>query len=159
MNSIIKRAFWDGSAITSKTIKHNNVRLVFGSNPHGNHGAGVAKIAHLYWGAVYYKGRGLYGDSYALVIKNLRPNYFEKETGLVYEKTGYKSISKELIKNNIKELYAHCNENPNYRYVVPYLFSNRNLNGYSTSELSDLFLSDLDVPINIVFHNSWKKFF
>ena len=88
----INRAFWSGNVITHNKEKHHKVRLVFGSNPHGNHGLGLAKVAHLYWGAIYYNGRGLQGNSYALVTKNLRLNYKEKSTNLVYTKPGNKSV-------------------------------------------------------------------
>lgn len=47
--------------------------FVFGSNLAGRHGAGAAKQA-LKWGALYGRGRGLCGQTYALPTKdqNLR---------------------------------------------------------------------------------------
>ena len=50
-----------------------NTIFVFGSNPEGRHGAGSAKIAMNYWGAVYGQGEGLQGRSYALPTTELRP--------------------------------------------------------------------------------------
>jgi len=44
--------------------------LVFGSNTAGIHGAGAAKVAHEHFGAVWGKGSGLYGDSYAIPTKD-----------------------------------------------------------------------------------------
>jgi len=44
--------------------------LVFGSNLSGIHGAGAAKVAHEQFGAIWGKGSGLYGDSYAIPTKD-----------------------------------------------------------------------------------------
>lgn len=156
---IKKRAFWSGTEITEKKANHENIILVFGSNPHGNHGFGMAKIAHLHWGAKYYNGRGRQGDAYALVTKNLRPMYYEKRTGLTYSKTGTRSVPLDWIKNNIKELYSYCHENPELKFLIPYILNSKNLNGYSTAEIVELFINQNDVPINVVFHTSWKKYF
>lgn len=43
--------------------------FVFGSNLSGIHGAGSAKQAYMYHGAVRGQGEGLQGDSYALPTK------------------------------------------------------------------------------------------
>lgn len=44
--------------------------FVFGSNFAGIHGAGAAALAHKKFGAVWKKGVGLYGQSYALPTKD-----------------------------------------------------------------------------------------
>ena len=49
----------------TKPINPNTI-FVFGSNLAGRHGAGAAKAAHDYYGAVYGVGEGLTGRSYAL---------------------------------------------------------------------------------------------
>ncbi len=46
--------------------------FVFGSNREGRHGKGAALHARLHHGAVYGQARGLQGDSYAIVTKELR---------------------------------------------------------------------------------------
>ena len=43
--------------------------FVFGSNEAGRHGKGAAKQA-LKWGAVYFQGIGLFGQTYAIPTKN-----------------------------------------------------------------------------------------
>jgi hypothetical protein len=67
--------------ITPTLITHlrKNQIFVFGSNLAGRHGAGAAKTA-LQWGAVYGKGVGLQGQTYALPTKdnNLRTLSLEK---------------------------------------------------------------------------------
>lgn len=44
--------------------------FVFGSNLAGRHGAGSAKAARKYHGAIYGQGEGLQGDSYAIPTKD-----------------------------------------------------------------------------------------
>jgi hypothetical protein len=44
--------------------------FVFGSNLAGRHGAGAAKTAYEIYGAVYGKGKGLHGRSYAIPTKD-----------------------------------------------------------------------------------------
>lgn len=53
--------------ISPKWIKHleENDIFVFGSNLEGKHGGGAAKLA-MDWGAVWGKGVGLYGQTYAI---------------------------------------------------------------------------------------------
>lgn len=50
------------------------VIFVFGSNRQGIHGAGAAREALEYWGAIYGQAKGLQGNSYAIVTKELRKN-------------------------------------------------------------------------------------
>jgi len=49
--------------------------FVFGSNSEGRHGLGAAREALLCWGARYGQARGLQGDSYSIVTKELRPDW------------------------------------------------------------------------------------
>ena len=48
----------------------NRKIFVFGSNRAGRHGAGAAKHAVDHYGAVYGKGQGLQGQSYAIPTKD-----------------------------------------------------------------------------------------
>ena len=45
--------------------------FVFGSNTEGRHGAGAALYARQHHGAIYGQARGLQGNSYAIVTKDL----------------------------------------------------------------------------------------
>ena len=47
--------------------------FVFGSNLAGRHGAGAALDAKKRWGAIYGRGEGLQGQSYALPTKDATP--------------------------------------------------------------------------------------
>jgi hypothetical protein len=69
--------------------------FVFGSNPEGRHGAGAAKTAATQFGAKYWIGEGLVGNSYALPTKDLR----------VKKNRGLRSISPKDIVNNIRSMY------------------------------------------------------
>lgn len=57
-----------------KTIKEllPNQIFVFGSNLAGVHGAGAARQAMVKFGAVYGRGQGLQGQSYAIPTKDFR---------------------------------------------------------------------------------------
>jgi len=48
----------------------NNLIFVFGSNLYGYHGAGAAKFALEYHGAIMGQGIGLQGNSYAIPTKD-----------------------------------------------------------------------------------------
>ena len=57
-----------------KGLKENEV-FVFGSNKQGRHGKGAALTARTKFGAIYGQARGLQGQSYAIVTKELRSDY------------------------------------------------------------------------------------
>jgi hypothetical protein len=148
-----KYRYWQGDIITSMT--GNNV-FVFGSNPAGIHGAGGAKAA-VKFGAKYGNGRGLQGNSYALVTKNLKAGFQEKSTGIIYEKQGYRSVSPDQISDNIDELYECARQNSELKFYITYKLDDKNLNGYSGREMWSLFTLNKDVPNNMRFHNSFKN--
>lgn len=151
--------FWSGDTI--KELKENQV-FVFGSNPSGLHGAGAAKAA-VAFGAKYGVGRGLQGQSYALITKNLKAGYHEKETGITYATEGYKSLSPEQISENIRELYQCAKQHPDKFFIMAYKNETwpngspkKSLNGYTSEEMFELFMNDGDVPENIILHNSFN---
>lgn len=49
--------------------------FVFGSNRQGRHGAGAALYARQHHGAVYGVAEGPTGEAYAIITKELRPEY------------------------------------------------------------------------------------
>ncbi len=152
------REYWMGTKISN--LVPNEI-FVFGSNPAGVHGAGAAKDA-LEFGAVPKRGRGLYGQTYALVTKNLFDNYREYSTGIVYKEKGFRSVSKEQIIENIKELYKVARSNPQLKFLISYQYHRYpdgnpkpSLNGYNPEEMIQMFTADI-VPPNVVFHDSYK---
>lgn len=143
----------------NKITKLNvNEIFVFGSNPEGRHGAGSAKIAKDKFGAQYGVGRGLTGSCWALPTKNLTSNYFEKSTEITYQKYGERSISREQIQDNIKDLYDYAEENLNVKFYIAYNYGNKNLNGYTGDEIFEMF-NFHKIPSNIIFHESFKHKF
>jgi ribA/ribD-fused uncharacterized protein len=154
--------FWTGDTI--KELKENQI-FVFGSNPQGRHGAGAAKAA-MSFGAKYGVGRGLQGQSYALITKNLDANYKEKSTGLVYDKEGFNSVSPEQISKNVEELYECARNNSDKLFVVVYKnetwpngSSKKSLNGYTGEEMFGFFAKNKDIPANIVMHDTFKPLY
>jgi hypothetical protein len=153
-----------------KSLKPNEI-FVFGSNPEGRHGMGAAAIALRDFGAIYGVGRGIQGKSYGLITKNLRKDYYEKETGIIYHKYGMKSISPEQIMTNIRELYDYAllPKNKDKRFLIAYTLNGRNLNGYSAKEMA-LFFKEAsikeystlqlvyDIPSNIIFEDKFSAF-
>ena len=127
-------------------IPEENTIFVFGSNPEGRHGAGSAKIARLYFGAIYGKGEGLQGNSYALPTKDLR----------VKENYGFKSIKETDIINNIRKLYKVAESMPEKQFKIAYRNTHtRSLNGYTGIEMICLFILAGSIPNNIIFSKEW----
>ena len=163
-NPVGNRKFWQGTTITK--LAENEI-FVMGTNPSGIHGAGAAK-AGLKFGAKMLAGRGLMGSTYGLITKNLegKAGFVEKETGIVYDKEGYCSVSIEQIRANIEEMYtlAKQPEHQNKKFLVTYQYESwsngtpkKSLNGYNSQEMLEMFAKDKDVPPNIVFHESYKQ--
>lgn len=135
-------------------LKDNEI-FVFGSNPEGRHGAGTAKIAKEKFGAVYGVGRGLTSQCWALPTKNLKPNFYEKASGITYEKDGFKSISKEQIISNIKDLYDYAEKNQDKIFYIAYTYEGFNLNGYTGDEMFEMFTYH-NIPNNIIFNDTFE---
>lgn len=151
--------YWNGT----KVPKDKNAIMVFGSNPEGRHGMGAALQAKRSYGAIYGQGRGLQGNAYALITKNLNPGYVEKSTGIKYRCSGKFSVSLEMIRRNVDELYQVARQNPELDFYVIYQLkiNPKNLNGYSSSEILKQFIRDSvdDIPGNILFHDSSRVLF
>ena len=139
---------------TVTKLKPNQV-FVFGSNPEGRHGLGAAKVA-MKFGAKRLQGRGMQGQSYGLVTKNLTAGYKEDSTGITYETKGAKSVSPDQIIKNISELYKVANSNPSKEYLVND-YSGKNHNGYSGQEMADMFDKAGPIPSNMVFNENFSK--
>jgi len=135
------------------SLEPNQV-FVFGSNPEGIHGAGAAKAARAY-GAILGQGRGIMGQSYGLVTKNLTPHYREEGTGITYDIAGERSVSKVQIVINIFELYLYATKHPELEFMIGYTLS-PNLNGYTTEEMAEMFTIS-PIPDNIVFNDKFYE--
>lgn len=128
--------------------------FVFGSNTEGRHGGGAALIAKQKFRAVYGQSKGLQGQSYAIVTKDLT-------------KSVHPSISKVEIKDQIKELYRFARLMPNLDLYIAYSGRGVNLNGYTPEEMANLFkvaatcyiehFEETNYPENIVFEEEFAK--
>lgn len=148
--------FWKGERISKL---ESNYVFVFGSNPEGRHGLGAAKQA-VSFGAKYGKGRGLHGQTYALPTKNLCAGYVENlpDGGVIqYDSAGERSLSVEQIIQNISEFYTCAKDHPHLLFFVAYQAAGRNLNGYTSLEMFNMFTT-FPVPENVYFHSSFRQF-
>ena len=129
-------------------VPAEDIIFVFGSNPEGRHGAGAAKYARMYFGAVYGQGEGLQGNSYAIPTKDLR----------VTANHGYKSICPDRIKDSVRRMYDCAREHPDKRFLVAYRNTYRpSLNGYTGIEMIRIFLDAGPIPENVWFSDEWKR--
>ena len=117
--------------------------FVFGSNTQGRHGKGAALTAKNMFKAVYGRAKGLQGQSYAIVTKDLT-------------KSTHPSVTRQSIEEQIVELYKYANENPEKEMYVAYAGSGANLNGYSNKEMAEMFASS-PIPGNIVFEAGFNE--
>jgi len=125
-------------------LKPNEV-FVFGSNPQGRHGKGAALIAKLKFGAKYGQARGLMGQSYGIVTKDLT-------------KSTHPSVSTKDIKKEIAELYKFAILNPSTLFYVAYSGKGKLLSGFTPQQMANLFAKASDkIPNNIVFEEEFAK--
>jgi hypothetical protein len=117
--------------------------FVFGSNPEGRHGKGAAVTAWRKYGAKMGKGSGWHGQSYGIITKDLR-------------KKKHPSISVDSITKQISKLYDVARKYPDYKFMVAYHGSKRNLNGYSPNEMAEMFRQP-PIPSNIIFEETFDK--
>lgn len=123
-------------------LKPNEV-FVFGSNTRGAHGKGAALFARQKCGAIYGQARGLQGQSYAIVTKDLT-------------KSIHPSVSSVDIKQQILELYSFAKQHTELEFVVAYSGSGTNLNAYSNQEMANMF-NQPPIPENIIFEEGFAK--
>jgi len=83
--------------------------FVFGSNTEGRHSKGAALYARQNHGAIYGQPKGLQGNSYAIVTKNLNPKL---------GKYGYRSISLYDIQLQIGDLFVFALQNKHLTFFV-----------------------------------------
>lgn len=136
---IAMRISKDGSKVYIGPITHldKNQIAVVGTNTQGRHGRGLALWAMDNAGLIYGMSRGLIGQSYGIVTKDLT-------------KSNQPSIPVDSILSQINILYKFAADNPNFSFLIPYTAQNKNLNGYSSKAMADMFFT-YRPPDNIVF--------
>lgn len=119
--------------------------LVFGSNTQGRHGKGSALLALQKWGAKYGQARGLQGNSYAIVTKDLTKMF-------------HPSIPEISILIEIDKLYTIAKLSPNKEFYVVYKGNGNNLNGYTPLQMAKMFGVFINIPDNIIFEENFAEF-
>lgn len=115
-----------------------NQIFVFGSNLSGIHGAGAARAAQLYYGAVYGVAEGITGRSYALptVKKHIKG-----------------PLSLELINKAVKRFIEYAKKHPENEFLVTRVACV--LAGYSDNQIAPMFKN---APENCSFAKDWQPF-
>lgn len=111
--------------------------FVFGSNEAGMHGKGAAKVAKIYFGAVYGQGRGPTGSAYAIPTKDadLRPLDLRK------------------IEKSIEDFLLYARLHSEKKFFVTRVGCV--LAGYSDDQIGPLFAK---APANCSLPVDWRRF-
>ena len=109
--------------------------FVFGSNLAGRHGAGAALYAQQHHGAIYGKGIGLQGNSYAIPTKDFN----------------IKTLSLHTIENHVKEFKKFATNHPDMFFNVTRIGCG--LAGYTDKQIAPMFIN---APANCILPEEWK---
>ena len=109
--------------------------FVFGSNLKGIHGAGAAKFAITKRGAVFGKGVGLQGDSYAIPTKA----------------SPYVTLRLEAIGEYVQDFLIFAESHPHMFFVVSRIGCG--LAGYMDSDIAPMFKG---APANCQLPHGWR---
>lgn len=123
-----------------KKLEPNQI-FVFGSNPQGRHGRGAAATASKLFGAKHGQARGLQGQSYGIVTKDLTKRF-------------HPSVPAKDIIKEIQQLYLFAASKPDWEFLIAYSGHGVNLNGYNNPQMAKMFAS-APIPPNIVFENTF----
>ena len=108
--------------------------FVFGSNKLGIHGAGAAKEAHRFYGAIYGCGEGLRGQCYAIPTK----------------KTPYVSMSLEEVAHAVERFIEFAQDHPEHEFHLTRVGCG--LAGFTDQDIAPLFRGS---PLNVHFPERW----
>ena len=109
--------------------------MVFGSNEAGIHGAGAAKFAQRHFGAVYGKGIGHVGRSYAIPTKD----------------RNIRTLSIGMIAGYVNDFIRYAQQHPELTFQVTQIGCG--LAGYEARDIAPLFK---DAPSNCYFDMKWR---
>jgi len=117
----------------TKLLPHQIV--VFGSNNEGKHGKGMALLCKQKFGAIQFQSRGLQGQSYAIITKDLHK--------------GEKSIPLDYIQLQIGRLYEFAKLHPEKEFLFTKIGTQ--LAGWSEKDLERI-LSEVEYqrPDNVI---------
>ena len=115
----------------------SEIIFVFGSNLAGRHGKGSALHARERYGAVYGKGEGLQGSSYAIPTKD----------------HALRALPLNQIKLYVRRFIEFAREHPEMTFKVTRVGCG--LAGYSDKQMAPLFVR---APKNCQLPEEWKPF-
>lgn len=107
--------------------------FVFGSNRQGRHGAGAAKTAVLFHGAVYGQAEGIQGQSYAIVTKELR--------------SGHPPVTLDEVRAGVERFKLFAAQHPELRFKVTAIGCG--LAGFQAKDIAPMFQGvggNVDLP-------------
>ena len=110
--------------------------FVFGSNLVGVHGAGAARYAMEHHGAVYGRGVGFQGDSYAIPTKDDR----------------IQTLPLERVRDHVSAFLNAAERNPDTVFYVTQIGCG--LAGFTPDQIAPLFAT---APRNCKFSTAWSK--
>jgi len=108
----------------------------FGSNTEGGHWGGAAKIAVQKFGAIMFRPKGIQGQSYAIVTKDLSK--------------GRRSVSLESIRQQVDELKEYARNHSHQEFLMTRIGCD--LAGFLDTEIAPMFK---DSPDNILLPKSF----
>lgn len=117
--------------------------MVFGSNTEGIHGAGAALWALKNAGAIWGQSKGLQGQAYGIITKNLNAKK-------------HPSISIAYILLQLESLQVYAKLASEKEFLIAYSGYGVNLNGYTPKQMANMF-SQIEWPENIVFEEEFAK--
>lgn len=113
------------------------VVFVFGSNLAGRHGAGAAKFAKVFFGALYGQNEGIQGCSYAIPTKD----------------TNFHPIPLEKIKESVDKFLHYAATHPEQLFFVTRIGCG--LAGYRDIEIAPMFQH---APMNCNLPSLWSYY-
>lgn len=111
--------------------------FVFGSNLAGRHGAGTAKFARQYHGAIYGQGVGRQGNSYAIPTKSHT----------------IQTLPLSSIRPHIQDFIDYATVHPELTFQVTRIGCG--LAGYTNADIAPMFYY---APTNCQFDTAWKPY-
>ena len=118
------------------TLPTNGEIFVFGSNTAGRHGKGAALVAYEKFGAIYGKGWGLQGNSFAIPTKSHTVNTLPLVT----------------IKAFVLRFKAYVAQNPDKQFFLTSIGCG--LAGYNDESIAPFFRGIAD---NVSIPKNWEK--
>jgi hypothetical protein len=110
--------------------------FTFGSNTAGIHGKGAAKLALERFGAMWGKGHGHYGQSYAIPTREMDGN-----------RALLRTLPLDVIAGHVRDFLLYADSSPEITFYVTKIGCG--YAGYSEDEIAPMFLQ-AHVPSNVI---------